>query len=110
MHLQKAGINIKEPIQCNTTLSLKTTRITELRDHQICAGDSEIISDTCEADSGGPFTLTFGNWKSLVGVTSFGPNACNREKLPGVYTRVSSFIDWIEEKVKQDFKDIENES
>jgi len=51
--------------------------------------------DTCQGDSGGPLFLTTesGN-KVLVGVTSFG-YGCAVDDYPGIYTRVSSYIDWI---------------
>lgn len=49
-------------------------------------------------DSGGPiqFKIQFENEDVyyIVGVTSFGA-ACASE-IPGVYTRVSEFLDWIE--------------
>lgn len=31
----------------------------------------------------------------VVGLTSFGPNGCLESGLPGVYTRVTDFYDWI---------------
>lgn len=31
----------------------------------------------------------------LVGIVSFGPMPCGEEGIPGVYTRVSSFVEWI---------------
>lgn len=49
-------------------------------------------------DSGGPLQLSFMNYNYYIaGVVSFG-QSCG-SKVPGVYTKVSSHIDWIEEVV-----------
>lgn len=61
-----------------------------------------------QGDSGGPIQIkmpldTNGNMHWILGVTSFGIK-CGRKNRPGVYTRVSSFIDWIEENVWQQKK------
>lgn len=65
---------------------------------QICAGSKEKRSDTCQGDSGGPLQIYHRSIEcmySIVGVTSFGIG-CGLDNQPGVYTRVFSFIDWIE--------------
>lgn len=33
----------------------------------------------------------------LVGVVSYGPKVCGVSNVPGVYTKVPSFVDWIVE-------------
>lgn len=35
-----------------------------------------------------------------VGIVSFGPKNCGLKNVPGVYTRVSKYIDWIEANIK----------
>ncbi|XP_063399928.1 chymotrypsinogen A-like, partial [Mytilus trossulus] len=56
----------------------------------------EYRRDTCDGDSGGPLACrTADSTYILVGLTSYGPKVCNGT-LPGVYTRVSAYTDWIE--------------
>ena len=54
--------------------------------------------DSCAGDSGGPLIARTQDGLSgimyLKGVVSFGSNAC-QGSIPGVYTRVSNFMDWI---------------
>lgn len=55
--------------------------------------------DSCQGDSGGPLFLTETalNDSPQVGVTSFGYD-CGDADLPGVYTRVSQYLGWIEQQ------------
>ena len=52
-------------------------------------------NDSCRGDSGGPLmsTNSIGQWV-MNGVVSFGNNKCDSE-VPGVYTRVSKYLEWI---------------
>lgn len=70
---------------------------------QICAGSMYEKKDTCKGDSGGPLQIKseFPCMHSIVGITSFG-KGCGNIGVPGVYTRVSHFIDWIEEHAFKD--------
>jgi secreted trypsin-like serine protease len=38
-----------------------------------------------------------------VGITSYG-NGCAKPGLPGIYTRISYFHNWIEKNKKNDYK------
>ena len=36
----------------------------------------------------------------LGGIISWGPNSCGEKYRPGVYTRIPSYSQWIEEKTR----------
>ncbi|XP_028519391.1 ovochymase-2 [Exaiptasia diaphana] len=65
----------------------------------ICAGDLSGKSG-CNKDSGGPLVCQNqnGNW-ILQGIVSWGDEYC-RKQYYGVFTRVSSFITWIQNQKK----------
>jgi len=68
-----------------------------LLESQLCAR-GQSATDSCSGDSGGPLMAVLkGRWY-LAGVVSFGTQRCD-SSLPGVYTRVSSFWQWIEEVI-----------
>lgn len=65
-----------------------------IRDSMICAANPRGGQDSCQDDSGGPLmVLVKGQW-TVIGLVSFGTR-CAEAGTPGVYTRVSSFLDWI---------------
>ena len=66
---------------------------------QICAGGVK-GEDSCQGDSGGPLMRNENPYYYLIGLVSYGPQACGTENIPGVYTRVSSYIDWIVSKME----------
>ncbi|XP_017772387.1 PREDICTED: serine protease snake-like [Nicrophorus vespilloides] len=70
-------------------------------DWQFCATSRSDQTGLCNAHAGGPLQVHNEEqycMYSLIGVTSLG-NICGSANLPGVYTRVSHYLDWIEKTV-----------
>ena len=88
------------PIVDQTTCQQAYAGLVDLvEDTQLCAGFADGGKDACQGDSGGPLvakSAATGNKLVQVGVTSFG-NGCAQPDAYGVYTRVSSYSQWITE-------------
>ncbi|XP_052891079.1 uncharacterized protein LOC128299224 [Anopheles moucheti] len=94
------GVGSKELLK--VTLDLFSTPACKsyfprLRGTNLCAGFLSGGRDTCSGDSGGPLQITTNNEgcvAQVIGVTSFGIG-CGSQS-PGIYTRVSEYVSWIE--------------
>lgn len=72
-------------------------------DSMICAGSRRLQGgeDTCQGDSGGPLAMRNKDGSYvLVGITSYG-RGCARKGVPGVYTKVSHYLDWIHDTIQE---------
>ena len=71
---------------------------------QFCAGDVNGQKDTCRGDGGGPAMILHVNpagnkWRWFqVGVVSWG-YGCAQKGEVGYFTKVSAYLDWIEQTV-----------
>ncbi|XP_001358596.5 CLIP domain-containing serine protease 14D [Drosophila pseudoobscura] len=73
----------------------------------LCA-QGQPMNDVCRGDSGGPFMddgtsglLAINGRYTLIGIVAFGPTLCGVTTIPGVYTLVSSFSDWIQRSINR---------
>ena len=89
-------VNGVDPAACNQKYSVANI---QLKDTQICAG-GVIGKDSCKGDSGGSLMKKDGFSWYLYGIVSFGPKNCGQTEIPGVYTKVSHFVDWIEKNME----------
>ncbi|XP_029926880.1 neurotrypsin [Myripristis murdjan] len=74
----------------------------------LCAGSlsERRRVDSCQGDSGGPLVCQEegGRWV-LTGIISWG-HGCGDPSFPGVYTRVSRFLRWIDQVISKPYKNL----
>jgi len=104
--LQFLDVNVTDSQECKKIYAERGGVLTE---KQICAGGQK-GRDSCVGDSGSGLMRslpdrqrTIDRW-DLIGVVSFGPRLCGTEGVPGVYTRVNSYLDWILDTVDSSLK------
>ena len=89
--LLRVDVNVVPNDECNDMVGGINGEV------MVCAGVPEGGKDSCQGDSGGPlFDLN----KVQVGVVSFG-DECGKAGSPGVYTRVSTYEDFIKQGICQ---------
>ncbi|CAG9790612.1 unnamed protein product [Diatraea saccharalis] len=100
--LQKVSLSLLDNNQCDQLLvSSRNRHWGGFQQSQMCAGELRGGKDTCQGDSGSPLQVTSKDNQCIfhiIGITSFG-RKCAESGMPAVYTRVSSYVDWIESVV-----------
>ncbi|KAL5276111.1 CLIPC6 family protein [Megaselia abdita] len=93
--LLKVNLTLIESLSCNKTLGKPSfDRIIRygLLESQMCTFVPG--KDTCAGDSGGPLQRLDEGVSYIVGITSIGAKCGG--SLPALYTRVTQYIEWIE--------------
>jgi len=98
--LQEVEVPVVTNAECKTDYGSWGSYI---YDTIICAGLPEGGKDTCQGDSGGPgiWIDSSTNKAFTIGAVSWA-FGCAREGYPGANTRITSFLDWIEENTDGD--------
>ncbi|XP_076167242.1 trypsin-1-like [Ptiloglossa arizonensis] len=95
--LQKAIVPILNNDDCLAELTAQEVigQKPELFETQVCSGSAGKEISACSGDSGGPLAQMIGGHAVQVGIVSWGMMPCGSSHMPSVYTRVASYIDWI---------------
>ncbi|XP_031634325.1 serine protease persephone-like [Contarinia nasturtii] len=98
--LLKAQLQTVPLTECNELFKeyqqfTKEPGLQNIGQSQYCAYDPNGKNDSCQGDSGGPLHISNPLQASvtIVGVVSYGIGCA---ALPGIYTRVAYYLDWIE--------------
>ncbi|KAK6493782.1 hepatocyte growth factor activator-like isoform X1 [Huso huso] len=95
-HLQETIVPLVPFEQCSSPEVYGT----EVTSNMLCAGYlTDCRRDACQGDSGGPLACERDGISYLYGIISWG-DGCGRANKPGVYTKVSSYVDWINSIIK----------
>ncbi|XP_029171797.1 melanization protease 1-like isoform X2 [Nylanderia fulva] len=91
-------LQAKLPVVTNEQCKEAYRRSTQIWHKQLCAGGLRDV-DSCFGDSGGPLqALGIYNGNARIvqyGVVSYGVKECGTAGIPGVYTSVAHYVDWI---------------
>ncbi|CAH0725082.1 unnamed protein product, partial [Brenthis ino] len=87
--LYHINLNILTNVQCQKSFDIT------LDGSHLCTDGAKGVG-TCDGDSGGPLTVLQNNKRILVGIVSFGLAEKCEAGYPSVYTRVTSFLTWIQ--------------
>ncbi|RWS21226.1 secreted salivary gland peptide-like protein [Leptotrombidium deliense] len=98
-HLKSVHLPIWSNEDCQKYWSAKNKTI---QDTHICAG-SDLGQNVCMGDSGGALLWYDSSSKKVqataVGILSFSGFPCASEGMPAIYTRVSKYLDWIQDTI-----------
>ncbi|XP_014876778.1 serine protease 33-like [Poecilia latipinna] len=99
--LQEVAVPIISQASCQEMYQMNRVEQVDILFDMICAGYQQGGKDSCQGDSGGPLVCSMvnGTWVQ-AGVVSFGLG-CAKQNRPGVYTRLTSYSDFIRSTVAE---------
>jgi len=62
-------------------------------------------TNSCQGDSGGPLVVKENGKNTVVGVVSYGPGGCVVPNVGVIYAKVTGFLDWIQQSIKDGWCD-----
>ncbi|XP_035912354.1 serine protease easter-like [Anopheles stephensi] len=100
--LLQAIVNHVTVPECQRKMNENFLYVTLADEWQMCAAGEGLV-DSCQGDSGGPlgFSVDISGARFVqFGIVSAGVKSCGKESVPGIYTRVTSYMNWIVANMK----------
>ncbi len=95
--MQQVDAPVYDSQVCHDAYQAQVDNYPDVTEQMLCAGFAESTQGSCNGDSGGPLTVSFGGQDVSIGIVSWGGIGCSQPGLVGVYARTASFKSWIEE-------------
>ncbi|CAB3224787.1 unnamed protein product [Arctia plantaginis] len=101
-HLQVLQLPVVSNDFC--TQAYAAYKAQKIDERVLCAGYKKGGKDACQGDSGGPLMqpiwspVEYKTYFFQIGVVSYG-RKCAEAGFPGVYSRITHFVNWIEEQI-----------
>ncbi|XP_011063330.1 PREDICTED: polyserase-2-like [Acromyrmex echinatior] len=95
--LQHVKMEYLDLITCHESIE-RLIGYSPVHETNVCTGPLYDQISACSGDSGGPLISRIEQKPVLIGIVSWGIIPCGSTGAPSIYTKVSSFIEWIEKK------------
>ncbi|CAG0902332.1 unnamed protein product, partial [Cyprideis torosa] len=93
--LLQVKVEIFSESECNSILQQYNIKSAATK-YMVCARARYSGGDSCQGDSGGPLMVQDDEKWYVIGIVSFGGANCGNDSIiPGVYTRVDKYTQWI---------------
>lgn len=93
--LQKASVQVMDPVDCQKKLSTFNFDLKK----NLCTGPDLPIF--CVGDSGSPLVYKNGSESMLIGIASWVFYPCTNPIRPSVFVNISYYIEWIQNKIQR---------
>uniref|UniRef100_A0A2C9GWS7 CLIP domain-containing serine protease n=1 Tax=Anopheles funestus TaxID=62324 RepID=A0A2C9GWS7_ANOFN len=93
----KVDLKLRNAQECSSILKQCETGFRHSA--PLCALGDRPDKQICSADAGGGLVKFFYGFYYLIGVASMGQEKCGSVDVPGVYTSVSDYVEWIKNNI-----------
>lgn len=97
LRIRQTDLPIVDDLECQNKTSQALGKAFSLPANSFCAG-GELGQDACHGDGGSPLSCLVNGYYELTGIVSWGYK-CGQKNLPGLYSKVSTFVGWINQIV-----------